>query len=172
MLAQEMALIHRHIRREFRLLKWNFQGQKKPSILPNRKAKVQSFFFQFVLIDFTFRTCESSSKQHCRNWSSTSGCDLSIVQNVRDDFVIWPMRKQHLALVRLLPERARIKTSKLSTQNSFFFDWWRNKKKKFGLLFGPQRISLKQDATLSFVLIKFVNVKNVSQRINSLSLGP
>ena len=40
------------------------------------------------------------------------------------------------------------------------------------LLFGPLRTSLKHETTLSVVLIKFVNVKNVSHRINSLSLFP
>lgn len=54
------------------------------------------------------------------------------------------------------------KIFKLSTKKNLFFN----------LLFGPLRISLKHGTTLSVVFIKFVNVKNVSHRINSLSFVP
>lgn len=43
---------------------------------------------------------------------------------------------------------------------------------KMNLLLGPLRMSLKDGTTLSVVLIRLVKVKNVSQRINSLSLLP
>jgi hypothetical protein len=42
----------------------------------------------------------------------------------------------------------------------------------FPLLFGPLRISLKHETTPSVVLMRLVNVKNVSHRINSLSFVP